>query len=296
MDRADLDVVDGFLDRLAVERGLSRATLSSYRSDLVQLLRWLAGHDRSLLAATPADLLGWLGAGRGVGARTLARRASSLRAFYQQAYRDGRIGADPTLALPSPRLPRALPKSLGESAVEALLGAPDITDPLGQRDRAMLEVLYATGVRVSELVSLRVDQLNVRGGLLRVTGKGSKERIVPVGEVALDVLTEYLRDARGPILAGRSSSVLFPSRRGQAMTRQAFWLRLSGYVRAAGIDQPVSPHTLRHAFATHLVNHGADLRVVQMLLGHSDLSTTQIYTHVARERLKRLHSEHHPRG
>jgi integrase/recombinase XerD len=219
-----------------------------------------------------------------------------LRGFYRFLLREGLITQDPTLQVELPQLGRPLPKSLSEADVEALLAAPEVTEPLGLRDRAMLEVLYACGLRVTELISLTLEQVNLRQGVLRVFGKGSKERLVPLGEEAMHWIERYVREGRGFLLAGKPSDVLFPSLRGEQMTRQTFWHRIKHHARVAGITKSLSPHTLRHAFATHLLNHGADLRVVQMLLGHSDLSTTQIYTHVARARLQELHAKHHPRG
>lgn len=294
----DQKLIEAFIDHLWVERGLSENTLSAYRVDLQGLAAWLARRDSSLLAAQRADLLDYLAfrVRQGARPRSTARFLSSVRQFYRQLVRQGRIDADPTARIDAPKLGRALPKSLTEAEVEALLAAPDTGDLLGLRDRTMLEVLYATGLRVSELVHLTLDQVNLRQGVVRITGKGSKERLVPFGEEALSWLERYLREARPLLLRGQLSDALFPTQRGAAMTRQAFWVLIKRYARKAGITKSLSPHTLRHAFATHLLNHGADLRVVQLLLGHSDLSTTQIYTHVARERLKTLHAKHHPRG
>ncbi|VVN18484.1 Tyrosine recombinase XerD [Pseudomonas fluorescens] len=228
--------------------------------------------------------------------RSTARFLSGVRGFYRYLLREKMISVDPTLRVDMPQLGRPLPKSLSEADVEALLKAPDLSEAIGQRDRAMLEVLYACGLRVTELVSLTLEQVNLRQGVLRVMGKGSKERLVPMGEEAIVWVERYMRDGRGELLGGRPSDVLFPSQRGEQMTRQTFWHRIKHQAKVAGIGKSLSPHTLRHAFATHLLNHGADLRVVQMLLGHSDLSTTQIYTHVARARLQDLHAKHHPRG
>ncbi len=294
----DQAAIDRFVDALWMENGLSANTLDAYRRDLEGLARWLNGRGGDLLAATQADLLGYLAARHRQGAkvRSSARLLSSLRRFYRYQVREGMIQADPTARIESPRLERSLPATLSEAEVEALLAAPDTADPVGLRDRAMLELLYASGLRVSELVALTGERLNPMQGVVRVLGKGGKERLVPVGEEALDWLQRYLKDARPRLLNGRASERLFVSRKAPAITRQAFWYRLRQYAVKAGIRGTLSPHTLRHAFATHLVNHGADLRVVQMLLGHSDLSTTQIYTHVARERLKQLHNAHHPRG
>jgi integrase/recombinase XerD len=291
--------IDRFLDVLWMERGLSRNTLAAYRRDISGFAQWLdeqRGCD--LLAASRADLQAYLAARVAAEAkpRTTARLLSSLRRFYQHAVREGQLAADPSDRIEAPRLGRSLPKSLTEDDVEALINAPDTDTALGLRDRAMLELLYATGLRVSELVELRVPQVNLRQGVVRTLGKGSKERLVPMGEVASDWLERYLDAARAELLKGRECDALFVTQRGAGMSRQAFWYLIKRHAQQAGIDKPLSPHTLRHSFATHLLNHGADLRVVQMLLGHSDLSTTQIYTHVARERLKGLHAEHHPRG
>ena len=295
-DQADLD---RFCDALWLEDGLSPRTLASYRADLTRFARWLAGRGVALAAAGNDDIEAYLANLFGVAglkARSAARAVSSLRRFYRQLLRDGERADDPTALVPSPRLPRSLPKSLTEAQVEALLAAPDTSVAEGFRDRVMLELLYATGLRVSELVGLPVAAVSLDMGVLRVMGKGSKERLVPIGEEAIDWIVRYLRGARAELLDGQQSTALFVTRRRDAMTRQAFWLRLKRHARRAGIGGTVSPHVLRHAFATHLLNHGADLRVVQLLLGHADISTTQIYTHVARERLQRLHRQHHPRG
>lgn len=290
--------LDRFIDNLWIERGLADNTLKAYRSDLGKLATWLAAREVELEQAERGDLLEYLGlrARAGIHARSSARLLSSLRRYYRWLVREKRIETDPTAQIDAPKLGRPLPRSLTEEDVEALLDAPDTDAVLGLRDRTMLEVLYACGLRVSELVNLRVDEVNTRQGVLRVIGKGDKQRLVPLGEVALDWITRYQQEARPELLRGRPTPDLFPTRRGKAMSRQAFWQLIKRYAAVAGIDKPLSPHTLRHAFATHLLNHGADLRVVQMLLGHSDLSTTQIYTHVARERLKQLHQTHHPRG
>lgn len=287
-----------FIDSLWLERGLSPHTRNAYLTDLRGFALWLAGRGSSLRQAgreAILDHLGWR-LQQGYQARSTARLLSALRTFYRYLLRERLIDEDPTLQVELPQLGKPLPKSLSEAEVEALLAAPDIAEPLGLRDRAMLEVLYACGLRVSELVALSLEQINLRQGVLRVLGKGSKERLVPLGEEALIWLQCYQAEARGLLLAGRPSSVLFPSQRGEQMTRQTFWHRIKLHARHAGILKPLSPHTLRHAFATHLLNHGADLRVVQLLLGHSDLSTTQIYTHVAKARLQALHAAHHPRG
>ncbi len=287
-----------FIDSLWLERGLSPHTRNAYLTDLRGFALWLAGRGSSLRQAgreAILDHLGWR-LQQGYQARSTARLLSALRTFYRYLLRERLIDEDPTLQVELPQLGKPLPKSLSEAEVEALLAAPDIAEPLGLRDRAMLEVLYACGLRVSELVALSLEQINLRQGVVRVLGKGSKERLVPLGEEALIWLQRYQAEARGLLLAGRPSSVLFPSQRGEQMTRQTFWHRIKLHARHAGILKPLSPHTLRHAFATHLLNHGADLRVVQLLLGHSDLSTTQIYTHVAKARLQALHAAHHPRG
>lgn len=290
--------METFLDALWLEKGLSANTLAAYRSDLGTLLRWCAERSLNPLSCGRADLLDFLADGLRAGrsARSAARMLSCLRSFYRHQLRIGRISEDPTLQLESPRLGRPLPKSLAEEDVDALLRAPDTATALGLRDRAMLELIYACGLRVSELVNLEIGALNLSQGVVRVLGKGSRERLVPVGDEAVGWLSRYLREARPQLVADGASPALFPGRDGAPLTRQAFWHRLKRHALESGIRKPISPHTLRHAFATHLLNHGADLRVVQMLLGHSDLSTTQIYTHVARERLKQLHATHHPRG
>lgn len=292
----DQTAIESFLDALWMERGLSRNTLIAYRSDLEAFAAWLARRDRVLLDARREDVLGYLSTLAPASPRTAMRRLSALRRFYRHQLRDGRLREDPCARVDAPRLGRPLPDSLTERQVEALLEAPDVDSVLGLRDRTMLEVLYATGLRVSELVRLTPFQLNLRQGVLRVLGKGSKERLVPLGDEATHWLESYLRRGRPVLLGARQSNALFPTRRGQAMTRQAFWYRIKRYAREAGVEKPLSPHTVRHAFATHLLNHGADLRVVQLLLGHSNISTTQIYTHVARQRLQDLHAAHHPRG
>ena len=290
-------VIDQFLDALWLERGLSENTLSAYRSDLYSYSGWLVSSaSRDLLQSRPEDILAYLATLTGKSSRTSARRLSSLRRFFQYLAREGRISHDPCARIAAPRIGRPLPKSLTEEEVESLLDAPDTATAVGQRDRAMLEVLYATGLRVSELVGLQLAQVNLRQGVLRVIGKGNKERLVPLGEEASDWVEKFIRQGRAELLQGPPADVLFPSRRGRMMARQTFWHAIKRHAVRAGISKTLSPHVVRHAFATHLLNHGADLRVVQMLLGHSDISTTQIYTHVARERLKNLHAEHHPRG
>ena len=295
---AHAPIVERFTDALWMEAGLSENTLSAYRSDLDAYARWLVRRNLDLERAGRGELLGYLAecVGRGARPRTTARLLSSLRRFYRYLLREGVITTDPSAEVDSPKLGRPLPKSLTEEQVERLLQAPDTQKKLGLRDRAMLETLYASGLRVSELVGLSLTQLNLSSGVLRVVGKGNKERLVPLGEEALTWLTTYLSHARGALLGAHVSDALFLTTRGAAMTRQAFWYGIKAHARRAGIETALSPHTLRHAFATHLLNHGADLRVVQMLLGHADLSTTQIYTQVARERLKSLHARHHPRG
>lgn len=298
MPALDHPLIDQFLDALWLEKGLSDNTRASYRSDLALFNGWLQERDVALPDAGRdliLDHLAWR-LEQGYKPRSTARFLSGLRGFFRYLLREKLVGVDPTLQVEMPLLGRPLPKSLSEDDVEALLKAPDLAEAIGQRDRAMLEVLYACGLRVTELVSLTLDQVNLRQGVLRVMGKGSKERLVPMGEEAVLWIERYLRDGRNDLLNGRPSDVLFPSQRGEQMTRQTFWHRIKHQARVAGIDKPLSPHTLRHAFATHLLNHGADLRVVQMLLGHSDLSTTQIYTHVAKARLQQLHAQHHPRG
>lgn len=293
------DVIDQYVDALWLQRALRPNTLAAYRRDLTGLRDWLAG---CLLSGSQADLQQYLAERhqKGISARSSARFLSCARGFYQWALERGSIEIDPTAHLEQPMLGRPLPGSMSEDEVRALLAAPAVSDPdgnpVGYRDRAMLEMLYATGLRISELVGLRVSAVNVNQGVVRVTGKGGKERLVPLGEVALDWLRDYLIEARPALLKGQVNDVLFPSRRGREMARQTFWHAVKRYSAQAGIARSVSPHTLRHAFATHLLNHGADLRAVQMMLGHADLSTTQIYTHVARQRLKALHAEHHPRG
>jgi len=290
--------IEGFLDAMWMERGLSENTLAAYRYDLGGLAAWLQSRDRNLTAARREDLLDYLSTRVVDGAkpRTTARLLSSMRRYYRHQVREGRLQDDPSARIDAPRIGRPLPDSLSEAEVESLLSAPDVKDVLGLRDRAMLELLYACGLRVTELVTVTTDQVNLVQGVVRLMGKGNKERLVPLGEEAVDWLQRYISECR-PELAGQASArQLFITRRGSGMTRQAFWHRLRHYAVKSGINKPLSPHTLRHAFATHLLNNGADLRVVQMLLGHSDLSTTQIYTHVARERLKDLHARHHPRG
>jgi len=295
VDYSDIEI---FLDALWMERGLSENTLTAYRSDLQKLVDSLVKQDLTLNTARREDLLIYLAdkAKQGAHARTTARLLSSIRRYYQYQIREGYLKDDPSAQIDAPKVAPALPKLMTEDEVDDLLDAPDCEQVLGLRDRTMLELLYASGLRVSELINLELSQINTQQGIVRVTGKGGKERLVPLGEEALNWLERYLREARPDIVKGRPVDALFPTNRGAAMTRQAFWQLIKRYAKQAHIKKELSPHTLRHAFATHLINHGADLRVVQLLLGHSNLSTTQIYTHVARERLKSLHAEHHPRG
>ncbi len=294
----DMTLIERFSDALWLERGLSENTLTAYRSDLQSLSVWLRGQDSGLLMAARHDLLGYLQHRVEAGAkpRSSARLLSSMRRFYRYLLRESQITEDPSARIDAPKLGRPLPKTLTEEEVERLLAAPDTSTPMGLRDRAMLELLYASGLRVSELVNLILLQVNFQQGLVKVMGKGSKERLVPLGDEALHWLQRFMREGRGLLLGEKRSEALFPSKRGAAMSRQAFWQLIKRYAMQGGISKPLSPHTLRHAFATHLLNHGADLRVVQLLLGHSSLSTTQIYTFVAQERLKGLHAIHHPRG
>jgi integrase/recombinase XerD len=291
-------VIEQFLDAIWMERGLSENTLGAYKADLMALNRRLAERQVALADAARADILDYIAwrVEGGAKPRSTARQLSSFRRFFRYLLREGVLTADPTAQIAMPKIGRALPQSLSEAEVEALLSAPTVSEPLGHRDRAMLEVLYATGVRVSELINLKLGQLNLNQGVLRIIGKGDRERLIPLGDEAQDWLREFIDGPRVEILLERQTDYIFPTRRGDRMTRQAFWHIIKRYAKKAGVDKKLSPHTLRHAFATHLLNHGADLRVVQLLLGHSDLSTTQIYTHVARERMKDLHSQHHPRG
>lgn len=300
----DQALIDGFLERAWSELGLADNTLASYRRDLSGFARWLAAGGGALNACSRERLFLYLAErssgggrnGRGYDPKSNARLLSSLRHFYRFQQRDGRIHEDPTLLVDAPKVPRSLPKALAESEIEGLLHAPADT-PLGMRDRCMLELMYATGLRVTELVGLRTEQVNLRQGVLRVTGKGGKERLVPIGAEAQHWLATYVSDSRAVVLKGRQSAALFVTARGEGMTRQMFWTLVKKHAQQAGIaSKRISPHVLRHSFASHLLNHGADLRALQMLLGHSSLSSTQIYTLVAREGLKRLHAEHHPRG
>ncbi len=291
-----ITLIESFQDSLWLENGLSESTLKAYASDLVLFSRWLA--PKSLLCAGNDDISNYLAHKfrEGCSARSGARLLSSLRRFFGHLFEKGLVTVNPCANIDSPHIGRLLPVSLSEDDVEKLLTAPDTSTAVGYRDRAMLELLYATGLRVSELVTLSVGQLNFRQGVVRVVGKGNKDRLVPIGEEALSWLLDYIEKIRPAILCERVTDDLFVTNRASAMTRQAFWHRIKFYARVAGIRKELSPHTLRHAFATHLLNHGADLRVVQLLLGHSDLSTTQIYTHIAQERLKELHEKFHPRG
>jgi len=300
MSESDAALLDEFCDHLWLEDGLSKNTLAAYRRDLRLFGDWLAhARQRTLLDTNEADLAAYFAhryAQAKLRASSQARLHSSLKRFFQFALRERRLAADPTLKLDTPKKPQRFPKSLTEADVEALLAAPKLGSALGLRDRAMLEMLYATGLRVSELVALKLIEISQDMGVVRVFGKGGKERMVPMGEEASIWLTRYLKEARPALLARAQSDAAFVTARGGAMTRQAFWYLIKKHARASVPGKALSPHTLRHAFATHLLNHGADLRVVQMLLGHADISTTQIYTHVARERLKLLHQQHHPRG
>lgn len=307
---ADAALLDQFTDTLWLEDGLAKNTLAAYRSDLALFAGWLATRNNQLPSVVETDIRAYLASLHQDTERTPPKPASqrrlhaALRRFYRFLLNQGRIPHDPMLNIDQPRLPQRLPKTLSERDVEALLAAPDTAAPLGLRDRAMLELLYASGLRVSELVNVKLFELNLDEGVVRIRGKGEKMRLAPLGEVASDWLTRYLQEARPELLKGRACDEVFVTTRNQGrsgnqpggMSRQMFWMLIKRYALQAGIHKPISPHVLRHAFATHLLNHGADLRVVQLLLGHADISTTQIYTHVARERLKQLHEKHHPRG
>jgi integrase/recombinase XerD len=293
---ADRRSIAAFLERVWSEDGLAERTLEAYRRDLESLARWLGPRGRDLHSATREDISAYHGVQRGA-VRSMARRQSAFRRYYAFVARDEPTFVDPTLLIERPKMPRGLPKALAEREIESLLLAPDLSTTLGLRDRAMLELMYASGLRVSELVELPLDALNARQGVLRVTGKGGKDRLVPVGEIALERIGTYLAGARPALARGRQPAALFLSNRGEGMSRQMFWMLVKRYALRVGIHpRRISPHVLRHSFATHLLNHGADLRTLQMLLGHSSLSTTQIYTLVAKEGLKRLHAQHHPRG
>ncbi|MGD8109912.1 site-specific tyrosine recombinase XerD [Vibrio sp. TRT 21S02] len=299
MNSPDHGLIEQFLDTMWMERGLSENTLASYRNDLVKLLQWMTEHNYRLDFISLSGLQEyqtWL-VDAGYKQTSRARMLSAIRRLFQYLHREKLRADDPSALLVSPKLPKRLPKDLTEAQVEALLDAPDPNDPMELRDKAMLELLYATGLRVTELVSLTMENMSLRQGVVRVMGKGGKERLVPMGENAIEWIETFLHEGRSILLGEQTSDVVFPSKRARQMTRQTFWHRIKHYAVLAGIDsEQLSPHVLRHAFATHLLNYGADLRVVQMLLGHSDLSTTQIYTHVATERLKQIHSEHHPRA
>ncbi|MCW9052404.1 MAG: site-specific tyrosine recombinase XerD [Motiliproteus sp.] len=291
-------LIEAYLQLLWLEKGLSDNTQAAYRRDLKGFAQWLQQRNSHLQQAKREDLLAYLNYRnrKRLSAPSTARMLSCLRGFYRHLLSEDKISVDPCQQVDNPKLGRPLPKVLTEPDVEDLLAAPDPQDPVGFRDKVMLELLYATGLRVTELVSLELSEVNLRQGVVRVTGKGGKDRLVPIGEVAIDWMIRYLRQGRVLLLKDMTSEVLFPSNRGTQMTRQTFWYRIKHYAKLAEIDKPLSPHVLRHAFATHLLNHGADLRVVQLLLGHSDLSTTQIYTHIAQQRLQSLHQQHHPRG
>ena len=291
-------IIDQFIDHLWLEDGLSKNTLNSYRFDLSIFVSWLAEtKEIELLDVSELEIQEFLAFKFPTSkSRSISRLLATLRRFFRFLLRENKIKEDPTLKIQTPKIPKSLPKSLSEDEVEGLLEAPDIKTDVGMRDRSMLELLYACGLRVSELVGIQLTEVILSDGVIRVTGKGSKTRLVPMGEEAVDWIKKYLAESRQNILNKQTSKFLFVTNRGGEMTRQAFWYLIKKYALMANIDKPMSPHILRHAFATHLINHGADLRVVQMLLGHSDISTTQIYTHVARERLKKLHQDNHPRG
>lgn len=295
---ADTQLIAEYLDAIWMEKGLSDNTQESYRRDLAQFAVWLNQQEQQLVSVDAELVQNYLDVRlqQKLSGRTSARFLSCVRGFYRHLLRENRISENPIALIDSPKLSRSVPKSLTEADVEALLAAPDLADPIGLRDRTMLEVLYACGLRVTELVELTMPQINLRQNVVRVMGKGSKERLIPMGEEAAVWLVRYLREARPVLLNNMPDEVVFPSLRAQPMTRQTFWYRIKHWAMVAGIQKELSPHTLRHAFATHLLNHGADLRVVQLLLGHSDLSTTQIYTHIAKLRMKQQHAEHHPRG
>jgi integrase/recombinase XerD len=295
---SDNDEIRLFLDGLWVESGLSDNTLAAYRTDIKQFSKWLGLQQKTLLTCESSDVSSFLAdrLGKGISARSSARFLSSLKRFYIFAVREGKVVGDPTAIIDAPKLGQSLPSTLSEADVDRLLSAPNTHTALGFRDRAMLELLYASGLRVSELVGLTLSEINFRQGLVRITGKGNKDRLVPVGEDALFWMNDFINHWRLDILGDKKTDFVFPTNRGSGMTRQAFWHIIKRYVIKAGINKKISPHTMRHAFATHLLNHGADLRVMQLLLGHSDLSTTQIYTHIAKERLKDIHEQFHPRG
>ena len=296
LSQVNQDVIDQFVDAVWLESGLSKNTLDAYRSDLSGLATFL--DSVSLLKVEQSHIQQFLATllARGSKSSSSARALSTLRRFYRYQVRENRIELDPCAHVLSPKQGRPLPKAMSEQQVEKLLHAPDAEKPLGLRDRAMLEMLYATGLRVSELVAITLLEMNLDVGVVRIIGKGSKERLVPLGEQAVDWVLKYINYGRSALLKGKNTDAVFVTARGTSMTRQAFWYLIKKHALVAGINNDLSPHTLRHAFATHLINHGADLRSVQMLLGHADLSTTQIYTHIARERLQSMHAKHHPRG
>lgn len=291
-------IIDDFIDHLWLEDGLSKNTLNSYRFDLIIFDSWLGEQKKiTMMDVSELEIQEFLAFKfPSSKSRSISRLLATLRRFFRYQLREKKIHKDPTLKIQTPKIPKSLPKSLSEEEVESLLDAPNLDSSSGLRDRSMLELLYACGLRVTELVDIQLTEVILSDGVIRVTGKGSKTRLVPMGEEAVDWIKKYIAEARGDILRKKTSKFLFVTNRGGAMTRQAFWYVIKKYAVIANINKPMSPHILRHAFATHLINHGADLRVVQMLLGHTDISTTQIYTHVARERLKKIHQEHHPRG
>ena len=298
-ETSEKPLIETFLTSLWLEKGLSQNTLRSYRLDLTTFAAWAETYGRRIDETRRDDVLSYLSnrMAKGISARTTARALSCLRSFFRYLVRENRIAQDPTLRVENPKLGRPLPDSLTEQDVEKLLASPDLSTAIGYRDRTMLEVLYACGLRVSELVNLKITEINLKQGVVRIVGKGSKERLVPMGDEARSWLTNYIDQSRDSLLKKNlTQDAVFPSNRGEPMTRQAFWYRIKAHGRTAEINKKLSPHTLRHAFATHLLNHGADLRVVQLLLGHSALSTTQIYTHIAQHRIKELHQTHHPRG
>lgn len=298
MSNQDNNIIEQFCDQIWMEQGLADATLASYRTDLKKFAQWLSKKNISLLKVTRIELQNYLAYRykQAFNSRSTARFLSSARKFYRYLLQTNQIAEDPTLHIDSPKIQPPIPKAISESDVESLLLQPDLETAIGLRDKAMLELLYSSGLRISELVSIEINQIGFQQGVIRVIGKGNKERLVPIGEVALDAINHYIRHGRSELAKEHVVDHLFLSERSKMMTRQTFWYRIKFYVKQAGLKSNISPHTLRHAFATHLLNHGADLRTLQMLLGHSDLSTTQIYTHVAKERLKQLHSQHHPRG
>ncbi len=299
MSDSDRQILDAFIDNIWIEKGLSQNTLDSYRSDLEQFSSWLEKNNLSYIKTSKKEILAYLSFlfQKGLGSKTVARKLSSLKSFFRYLVFKSIITNDPSSEVETPKLLKSIPKSISEKEVEALLAAPDEKTDIGLRDKTMIETLYSCGLRISELTNLELLNLNLRQGVIRVIGKGQKERLVPMGDQLISLLELYISSSRKSLLNKRHSDFLFLSTRGQGMTRQSFWHRIKNYCLASGFEpDKISPHVLRHAFATHLLNNGADLRVVQLLLGHSDLNTTQIYTEVARQRLKRLHTEHHPRG